>query len=127
MDLVMQDEKRVTVDMSGMGGGYEQTCQRMLWLGLQMIGLWPEDTWKGVYSYQGVYGLVDTHASKEIQALEDVWRSDPEISKGGMTGAQHQCVLSHLQYLHKNGYEKWLDVFKNTPSRKFLIVDPPMI
>ena len=44
-----------------------------------------------------------------------------------MTGAQHQCVLSHLQYLHKNGYEKWLDVFKNTPSRKFLIVDPPMI
>ena len=77
IEVVLQDKKRVTIGMSGMGGGYEHTCQRMLWLGLQMIGLWPEDTWKGVYSYQGVYGLVDTHASKEIQALEDVWRSDP--------------------------------------------------
>jgi len=124
MDLVMQDEQRVSIDMSGMGGSYEQGCQRMLWLGLQKLDAWPTSVWEGIHGFKGVYGLLHTEGD-ELKDLETEWSQDPEISKGGMTGAMHQCVIQHLHQIHINGYRWWIDAIPE--ERHLLIVDPPVV
>jgi len=124
MDLVMQDERRVSIDMSGMGGGHEMTCQRMLWLGLQKLDAWPLSTWEGTHSFGSVYGVLHTE-DNELKTLEKEWSADPEISKDGITGAMHQCVMQHLQQIHTNGYQWWIDSISE--DRHLLVVDPPVV
>lgn len=101
-----------TVDISGMGGGYELCCQTMLLRGMAFLAQNPDFTFDKAYSeFKGIYGLCISQ-SEGAKTLDDV------ITKGtGCTGAMHQAVVGHLSYIHKNGYEKWLSRFKDEPGR----------
>ncbi len=97
--------KKLTVDVSGFGGGYEAMCQTMLWRGV----LWlaerkpPFQMWKNAKSYKGIYGVLST-AGPEFKELEAAM-----MRKGdGVTGAMHQAVMGHLRRIHEVGVDGWL-------------------
>lgn len=106
-----------TLDISGMGGSYELGCQKMLWIGIEWIKDKPLSIWEGTGSLAGrdrktgqeihFYGLMQT--SEPLKELEQIWFNDPFLSAGGITGAMHEAVLHHLYYIHKYGYDKWLE------------------
>jgi hypothetical protein len=93
-----------TWDLSGLGGGYEEMCQRMLWRGVAYLGeVKPSvDMWEQAKAFSGVYGLLMTDGS-DLRGLEDA------IIRPGddATGAMHHCVMGHLSFIHQNGIEKW--------------------
>jgi len=93
------------VEISGFGGHYENACQRMLSIGLEWIKDKPLSIWEGVYSYKGIFGIL--HTTDKFHKLEERWE---EIAP---SGAMHQAVLQHLYYIHKYGYEAWLNNFKD--------------
>lgn len=115
-----------TIDISGfekmgdkIGYGYEAVCQRALWEGIQYLAKVdrPEKILDKTGSFKNVYGICETPES--AKELEDIWsKLDKEVFHG-WTGAQHQAVVGHLQFIAKNGINKWLDEFKDSPDRIF--------
>lgn len=103
MEKIKNDESFETVDISGMGGSYEWGCQMMLQAGIKIL----KEQHDFHFDYQGfknVYGLVwtDTPWGKELdKALSDAVNHSE-------TGAMHQAVIGHLQYIHSYSYDKWL-------------------
>jgi hypothetical protein len=97
--------KKTTASISGFGGGYEDTCQRMLWRGVLYLAEVrpPLDIWEGTRSYAGMYGLLVTgEPLKELEAA--VMDGEPDV-----TGAQHHAVMGHLRAIHEHGVDWWLD------------------
>lgn len=91
-----------TVDISGFGGSYEAGCQKMLLAGLRYLKEHPNFDFSAYKKYKGIYGLC-IGEGEEAEAL------DKAIEEGmGSTGAMHQAVISHLAYIHANGYDKWV-------------------
>ena len=91
-----------TIDISGLGGSYEAGCQKMLLNGLRYLKRHPNFDFSVYKTYKGIYGICEGEG-REAEAL------DKAINKGvDSTGAMHQAVISHLAYIHKNGYEKWI-------------------
>ncbi|MDD3492299.1 MAG: hypothetical protein PHU95_02270 [Candidatus Thermoplasmatota archaeon] len=91
---------RGMVDISGMGGSYEETCQRMLQQGWEWLNEHKGAELKA-HAFKGVYGLIvlDT---EETKALSEA------VTKGSdATGAMHQAVMSHLLYISKHGLKEW--------------------
>ena len=103
MNCIKGEEQFETVDISGMGGGYERACQLMLRAGIS----WLAKHRDFVFDYEtipNVYGIAisDSASAKELdQVLLDA-------AGGDCTGAQHQCVIGHLAYIHKFGLDAWL-------------------
>jgi hypothetical protein len=96
---------RRTVIISGFGGGYEETCQRMLWKGVAYLSEAqpPLSIWAQVQGYEGVFGLLSTEAAG-ITALE--------------AAAMHQAVMGHLYQIHQHGLDWWLNHFcERDPDR----------
>lgn len=93
-----------TFDISGFGGGYEDTCQRMLWRGVAYLAEVKPDPamWSGAKEYQNVYGLLITEGA-ELQALEKAII----LPDDDATGAMHQAVMGHLRFIHLNGVDAW--------------------
>ena len=95
-----------SVSISGFGGGYEDACQRMLWLGMEWIKDKNKSIWVKAHGYDNgpiqFYGIY--HTEGQLKDLEKIW--DDKIDD--YTGAMHQAVMQHLRYIHENGYEKWL-------------------
>lgn len=93
-----------TIDISGMGEGYEDECQAMLWRGVDyLLRVQPDpEMWKGASSYKNIYGVLMTEGA-ELKALEK------EVVGEDCTGAMHQAVMSHLAYIHRHGHGGWLD------------------
>ena len=104
MQKIANEESFETIDISGMGGSYEWGCQAMLRAGMKYLKEHPDFhfDYKG---FKNVYGLcwTDTPWGKDLdKALLDA------VAPDSPTGAMHQAVISHLIYIHKHGYEKWL-------------------
>ena len=98
-----------TWDLSGMGGGYEDACQKMLWAGVNyMKGVKnPQDIMKGRKTYKHIYGIVDmpdTFAECKKAMLKAV--------NNDCTGAMMQKVTGHLKYIVDNSYDKWFEHLK---------------
>lgn len=92
-----------TIDISGMGGGYETACQKMLIRGLKWLKEHPHFDFKAYRQYQNVYGVVDS-------TTQDAKELDKYICEGvDPSGAMHQAVINHLAYIHVNGYDRWLE------------------
>lgn len=105
-----------TIDITGFGGGYEATCQRMLLAGIGYLVTQPDFDWAGYQSYQNVYGLV---SSKNTDA-KDLDKVLSAAALNDMTGAMHQAVISHLRYIHQHGYDSWLaEASKDDPDRVY--------
>ena len=96
----------LTADLSGMGGGYEEMCQKMLWRGVAFLAERkpPLSIWNKTHAYSSVYGVMHTEGAG-IKELEKAI-----IHEGDdVTGAMHQCVMGHLAFIHKNGTGKWIE------------------
>ena len=113
-------QTRITMDISGMGGNYEATCQKMLAIGLKWIKDKPTSIWnrsgpthaksKDGKTIIEVYGLFQSN--KQLKPLENIWHKEIK----DYTGAMHEAVMRHLTYIHKNGYDTWLKDARNTRS-----------
>lgn len=104
-----------TINLSGMGGGYEWTCQKMLENGIKWIKANPDKKRKVVFSgFKNVYGVVVAE-SPEAKELEKA------IMEGidDATGAMFQCVTGHLRFLAHHNHQEWLDEFVKEPDRFF--------
>lgn len=92
-----------TIDISGLGGSYEATCQKMMLNGLKFLKDKPNFDWSGYQTYKNVYGVCEAK-NEDAEALYEaiVEGVDP-------TGAMHQAVISHLAYICKHGHDAWID------------------
>lgn len=105
MEKIKGESEFETVDVSGFGSGYERACQLMIQAGIKFLK--DNEFHFDYYTYKGVYGICVSNApwSKELD------KALTEAVGGDCTGAMHQCVIGHLQYIHKHGYDKWLSSF----------------
>ena len=123
-----------TIDLSGMGGHYELTMQRLLWTGIKYLSKIDnqDDIFKGTHglnlkaiqntSFFGepvakgdtvtLVGVLETPES-----LREMEKEMSKAVKGDWTGMQHQTVIGHLEQIAKHGYDWWIDQFKNEPKR----------
>ncbi len=89
-------------EISGFGGGYEQTCRNMLAAGVEWFDEHPEANprFKG---FKGVYGIMmeDNDDAKALSA------AILEGSGDDCTGAMHQAVVGACLYIRKNGWDKY--------------------
>jgi hypothetical protein len=104
-----------TIDISGMGGGYEDMCQRMLWRGVAHLAESqpPVGMWEQATQYRGITGIMTTDGA-HLKALEAAMiHPDDDV-----TGAMHQAVMNHLAWIHRHGVEGWLrEAERRDPSR----------
>ncbi len=93
-----------TVDISGMGGDYENACQVMLWRGVAYLDERkpPVEMWKQTKQSPNIVGILITEG-EDLKALEKYIVRDIEPS-----GAMHQAVMNHIAYIHKHGQDGWL-------------------
>lgn len=111
MEKIKDEEPFETVDVSGFGSGYERACQLMIQAGIKFLK--DNEFHFDYYTYKGVYGICTSDAPWS-KKLDDALM---EAAGGDCTGAMHQCVIGHLQYIHKNGYDQWLKTAKD--ERKY--------
>lgn len=95
-----------TWDLSGMGGGYENACQQMLWDAVRFLF---KNKTSDIMLKQSpqVYGLMFVEG-KDGKAFEEAMMENVK----DCTGAMHQCVSNHAFYIGKNGYDKWYSELK---------------
>lgn len=119
METTMPTRGEFTDDMgeiSGFGGSYEAGCRAMLKAGVAWIDAHPDaDLQFG--GFRNVYGLLmdeSADARALTRAVMDAAFTDPETGKVttageyGATGAMHQAVISHVLFIRKNGWEKYV-------------------
>ena len=106
-----------TVSISGFGvdNSYELGCQRMLYLGIQWLKGKKLRVFDGMHGYSMIIGVQNTEKS-QLGELEEIWYNDPFLKEGGITGAMHQFVLSHLKVIHEEGVDNWIKMVSE--SRK---------
>ena len=103
MKKIKNEQPFCTIDISGMGGGYEHCCQKMLRAGMKYLQNKPNFVWDYI-EYKNIYGICwsdSIHAKKLDEVITKV--------VNGCTGAMHQAVIAHLRYIHQNSYDKWLE------------------
>lgn len=97
--------KIATFDITGFGGGYEATCQKMLWNAVRFL----LSGRKEVLSKQSpqIYGVA-------INEGADGKAFDSAMMDGisDATGAMHHCATNHALFIQKNGYKKWFEEIK---------------
>lgn len=91
-------------EISGFGGGYEQTCRNMLAAGLEWLDSNPkaEPQFSG---FKGVYGILNED-NADAKALG---KTIVEASGNDCTGAMRQAVLSHCMFIRKNGWDRYCE------------------
>lgn len=124
-----------TIEISGMGGHYEETCQKLLWTGIKYLSKVDnaKDLFRGSHGIN-LQALQDTSLFGEIpvkkgetikfhgiletpESLKEMEEAMSKAVKGDWTGMQHQTVIGHLEKIAEHGYEWWLDQFKDEPKR----------
>lgn len=90
-------------EISGFGGGYEQTCRAMLKAGLEFWDNNPslDPKYKGFKNVYGILADNNADAKKLDEAIVN--------AVNDMTGAMHQAVISSIFFIHKNGWEKYVE------------------
>ncbi len=89
-------------EISGFGGGYEQTCRNMLAAGLEWLDTHP-DADPNFQGFKGIYGIIledNANAKALSQAVVDA-------ADGDCTGAMHQAVISHCLAIRKIGWDAY--------------------
>ncbi len=92
-----------TVDISGMSGGYEATCQRMLYAGMKFLDEHPDFHFDYKQS-ANIVGVATTN-TPWCKMLDKVLA---DAAEHDCTGAMHQFVVNHLAYIYKHGKKEWL-------------------
>ena len=89
-------------EISGFGGGYEQTCRNMVVAGLEWFDSHPNAAplYKG---FQRIYGVI----SEENAAAKLLSKAIVAGADGDCTGAMHQATVSHVLWIKTNGWERY--------------------
>ena len=124
-----------TIEISGMGGYYEDTCQRLLWTGIIYLSKIdnPKDLFRGSHKLNfkvledtSFFGEIPVKKGEEIHihgvlvtppSLKEMEDAMSKAVKGDWTGMQHETVIGHLEKIAEHGYKWWLKQFKNEPHR----------
>ena len=88
-------------NFGGLGYEYECGMQAMLIRGMDALRDWQSFRWRYL-EYEGIVGVCLADCP-DAERLDNILRKDINI-----TGAQHQRVIHHLQYIYEHGYEEWL-------------------
>ena len=97
--------------ISGFGGGYEATCQKMVIAGMEWIDQNPTANPK-FKEYKNIYGIINEE-NPEAKSLTDHMLS---VTGGNCTGAMMQATVNHVLYAAKNGWEKYIQEITREPS-----------
>ena len=97
-----------TYDLTGMGGGYENACQKMLWTGVKyMEEKRNTKILDGRKESNNIYGIVHLP-----QTFDECRKEMLKAVDNDCTGVMMRCVTGHLHYIAKNGLEKWQSEMK---------------
>ena len=102
----MKTEYKYTENMdeiSGFGGGYEDACRNMVIAGIQ----WCDKNIKAEINfkeYKNIYGLTfdESNDCKKMQKIM------LKAANNDCTGAMMQAALSHIMFIRKNGWDKYV-------------------
>lgn len=101
-----------TWEVTGFGGGYEATTQKMIWNAVKFLS---ENKSAEIDSKQSnsFYGIC-------LNEGKDGKDFDKAMMNGinDATGAMHQCATNHALYIAKNGYYKWYSELKTNRETK---------
>lgn len=115
-----------TWDITGFGGGYEETCQTMLWNAVRFVS---EKDCLG----RNIDREVKSEQSPQIYGIAiNKGKYGKEFDKAMMkgiedaTGAMHHCATNHALYIQKHGYKKWFEeIKKHRKDEQFYVFNYP--
>ena len=87
-------------EISGFGGGYEETCRKMALAGMQWFDEHPDADPK-FHGYRGITGVI-SEDNDDAKALTDAIMA---ASGGDCTGAMHQACVSHALAYKRLGWD----------------------
>ena len=90
-------------EISGFGGGYEETCRNMLYGALAYLD---EHCTTQEEKINAVAKLVDDLRDRNYKN-NGIEKAIMKACENDCTGAMHNAAVSHLMFLTKNGYEKY--------------------
>ena len=93
-------------EISGLGGSYEDVCRKMVKAGMEWFDERPEAC-PQFSGYEGVYGMISID-NKDAEMLSEAVTS----SAGDCTGAMHQATIGHILYIHKVGWDTYVEEMK---------------
>jgi hypothetical protein len=102
-------QRQYTDDMreiSGMGGGYEEACRKMVLAGLDWFDAHPNAE-PHFTTCDNVYGIVNED-NDDAKALSEAVCA----AEDGCSGAMHQATISHIMYIHLNGWDAYCNVMR---------------
>jgi hypothetical protein len=91
-------------EISGFGGGYEQTCRNMVASGMAWLDAHPDADPK-FRGYKGVYGVLSDD-NVDAKALSEAVVAG---SGGDCTGAMHQATVSACLFIRTNGWDRYCE------------------
>jgi len=89
-------------EISGMGGGYEQTCRHMLRTGLEWFDKNPNANPR-FHGFKNIYGIIEED-NDDAKALSKAVTDATD----DCTGAMHQAVVTSVLWIRKNGWDKYI-------------------
>lgn len=89
-------------EISGMGGGYEEACRKMVIAGLAYLDKRAEADPR-FSTFKHIYGIVKAE-NKDAQELEDAMLKVVDDA----TGAMMQACVSHIMWIRKNGWKNYV-------------------
>lgn len=90
-------------EISGFGGGYEESCRKMILAGVEWLESNPESSPK-FSTLKDVFGIV-CDENDDAKELENVIVS----SVPDCTGAMVQAVIGHLMFIKDNGWDRYVE------------------
>ena len=95
---------KMSREISGFGGDYEQACRDMVRAGMR----WWDEHPKAEISFEqsnNIYGLT-ANESNDCKTLSEVM--DASIGCG-CSSAMMQACLNHLMYAHEHGWDQYME------------------
>jgi len=101
-------------EISGFGGGYEQTCRNMLAAGLEWFDDHP-DADPQFHGFRGIQGLIveDNDDAKSLSAAVEAGDGGT-----GCTGAMHQAVIRSCLFIRSDGWERYCDEMRKRDGKE---------
>lgn len=90
-------------EISGMGGGYEDVCRAMVIAGLEWADAKGNADPK-YKEYENIYGIT-TGENEDAKELQRVML---KAADNDCTGAMMQSCMSHVMFVLKNGWDKYV-------------------
>ena len=89
-------------ELSGFGGGYEDTLRAMVVSGLEHLDANPhaDPQFSG---YKNIFGIITEDNADGKELSEAVVKA----ANGDCTGAMHQAAISHILWIRNNGWDQY--------------------